>query len=328
MVNLPYKPPVSNLLVYPTVTGYQVKDWPNYVEALGLTAEHIPALIDLMLDETFLQFWDDAADEADLPDLEPDVPDPASVIIHAWRALGQLQAEAAIPALIKILTDYEDLEWAWEEIPVVLGMIGPAAIAPIHAVLGNPDISAGPKISLCDSFEKIVADYPDSRDRVVALLTDFLANPDNEDPDINGNVCLSLVKLKAVEAAEVMEAAYAENRVNPRMAGTWATVQVSLGLKSEEDFAPEDFALPPDPKFDAMMRDIRGYLDQLTRSQKPTAGEVGLPLDYGHWADGFGAPTFDALASPKPAIDTSSPQGFGGSAGSAKKKKKTKKKKG
>jgi hypothetical protein len=77
-----------------------------------------------------------------------------------------------------------------------------------------------------------------------------------------------------------------------------------------------------------LLQSIKQYLEELERLQKPTAQDTGLPLDYSHWADGFGAPTFDALArSPQAAPDTSKAQGFGGGS-TAKKKKKSKKKKG
>jgi hypothetical protein len=325
MVNLPYQPPVSHLLTYPAVNSFQVKDWPNYVADLGLTAEHIPALIDMMLDETFLKFWDDAIEAEELPDLGPDVSAPDCIIIHAWRALGQLRAEAAIPACLQILTDYEDIEWAWEEIPAVLSLIGPVAIAPVHAALLNPEVGEGPKFILSGALTRLASTYPEHRDSVVKRLADFLADPQNDTPDLNGNICGNLVELKAVEVADVLEAAFAENRISLRMAGTWAQVQVDLGLKSAEDFAPEDFEVPRDENFETMMANVRQYLDQLKAMEKPSANELGLPLDYSQVNLGFQPPTFDRLA--RRPQDQPGAMGQGFSAGPAKEKKKKGKKK-
>lgn len=325
MANLSYQPPVSKLLTYSEVET-KPADWPNYVEELGLTVDHIPDLVTLVQDEQLWKFWDDDVDEADLPDLGPEVESPYSVIIHTWRALGQLRAEAAVPALIKLLLSL-DMDWAWEELPQVFAMIGPAAIAPLEATLkGLTD--DGPEFTLVSGLAQIGLEHPDSRDRVVAILTDTLAQLPPGARMLGGSLCTALIDLEAVEAAPVIETAYAEDRISPRFSGTWAAVQVALGLKNKEEFEPEDFEIPFDPDVDPAIESIKQYLEELERLEKPTAQETGLPLDRSHWTDGFGAPTFDALArSPQASPDTSKPEGFGGGS-TAKKKKKSKKKKG
>ena len=84
--------------------------WPDYTE-LGITSEHIPELIRIL--QEIEQFWP-------LGDMEsPEVSAP----VHAWRALGQLNAVEAIPALIELVVQNEELEnnWLMEEIPEVMG---------------------------------------------------------------------------------------------------------------------------------------------------------------------------------------------------------------
>jgi hypothetical protein len=286
--------------------------------------------VTLVQDEQLWKFWDDDIDDADLPDLGPEVESPYSIIIHAWRALGQLRAEAAVPALIKLLLNL-DMDWAWEELPQVFAMIGPAAIAPLEATLKQPadGDNDGPQFTLVSGLAQIGLEHSDSRDRVVAILTDALAQNPQTNRMLGGSLCSALIDLEAVEAAPVIETAYAEDRISPRFSGTWATVQVELGLKKKEDFEPEDFEIPFDPDVDPAIESIKQYLEELERLQKPTAQDTGLPLDYSHWTDGFGAPTFDALAhSPQAAPDTSKPEGFGGGSTAKKKKKSKKKKKG
>ncbi|NJN21787.1 MAG: hypothetical protein HC812_12155 [Leptolyngbya sp. RL_3_1] len=156
MVTLPYQPPVSDLLTYGSCEGSTIKSWPNYVEALALTADHIPALIELVQDATLWQFWDEDIPEADLPELDPAI-EPFSAPIHAWRALGQLKAIAAIPVLIQVLVQ-QDVDWCWEELPEVFGLIGPAAIAlskprsqtPTSQMSrSSPSVTALPKLLGC-----------------------------------------------------------------------------------------------------------------------------------------------------------------------------------
>ena len=84
--NSDYLPPVSRLLELGECKWG--KDWLNY-SSLGITSEHIPALIRLATDNHYLNDSSEG-NEAWAP-------------IHAWRALGQLKATEAVDALIGLL---------------------------------------------------------------------------------------------------------------------------------------------------------------------------------------------------------------------------------
>ena len=95
-------------------------DYPPY----QLGPEHIPELIRLMQDEEIVRGED--------PEWYAQV--------HAWRALAELRATEAIDPLLAMLAaqgdDVQDWnDWITEEAPIVLGMIGPAALAPTAARL-------------------------------------------------------------------------------------------------------------------------------------------------------------------------------------------------
>jgi hypothetical protein len=116
-----YSPPVDRLLTYGDCQPG--REWPDYLQ-LGLTSEHVSELIRMATDED-LHF-------ADTESLEVWAP------VHAWRALGQLRAEAAIQPLSALLArTAEDLEddWTPEELPYVFAEIGPAAIPELTAFL-------------------------------------------------------------------------------------------------------------------------------------------------------------------------------------------------
>ena len=72
---------------------------------LGLTSEHIPALIRMATDEELN--W------ANADSLEVWAP------VHAWRALGQLHAEEAIEPLMRLFHEHDDSDWVGEELPIV-----------------------------------------------------------------------------------------------------------------------------------------------------------------------------------------------------------------
>ena len=118
--------PVSQLLTYGDCL--KLPRWPEELDylPLGFGSEHIPDLIRMVLDDDL--YW------ANSDSLEVWAP------VHAWRVLGQLQAEAAIePLLTRLdLVDEEDNDWVSEELPQVFAMIGAAAIAPLYAYLVDP----------------------------------------------------------------------------------------------------------------------------------------------------------------------------------------------
>ncbi|MGE5550547.1 MAG: hypothetical protein ACM3ZC_08450 [Bacteroidota bacterium] len=90
--------------------------WPDYLK-LGLGREHIPALIELAVDRRFLE-----SDE-ETPEIW--------ATVHAWRALAQLRAVEAVEPLCGLLSLADSAvngDWILEELPVVFGSIGPAAL--------------------------------------------------------------------------------------------------------------------------------------------------------------------------------------------------------
>src|SRR5437588_4593364 len=96
-----YPSPVDKLLTLGDAreVGGSVKNWSIYLE-LGLGPEHIPDLIRMAIDEELRWAYSDT--------LEVWAP------IHAWRALGQLHAEAAIEPLLSLFEESEDDEWVIE----------------------------------------------------------------------------------------------------------------------------------------------------------------------------------------------------------------------
>src|SRR5258708_7350660 len=123
--NYTYSAPVAQLLILgkPDISSKE-ENWLDYL-GRGLNAEHIPDLIRMATDEQL--------NNADSESLEVWAP------VHAWRALGQLRAEAAIEPLLELLREDEESgemnDWAIEELPEVYGMIGPAALPVLVAFI-------------------------------------------------------------------------------------------------------------------------------------------------------------------------------------------------
>ena len=229
-----YAPPVDQLLTYGEGQSVSADDWPNYLE-LGLGPEQIPELIRMATDEDLN--W------ADSDSLEVWAP------IHAWRALGQLRAEAAVEPLLSLFESLEESDWVMEELPEVFAMIGPAALPALAAYIADVSYDEEARISAIPSVEQIGTRWPEARPACVALLIEQLERFAENEPEVNGFLVLGLVELHATEAAPLMERAFAARSVDPTVMGDWEDVQVELGLQSADVVAQRRVQRLPETPF-------------------------------------------------------------------------------
>lgn len=228
---LPYRyaSPVDRLLNYGDCL--KMHEWPNYLQ-LGLTAEHIPELIRMATDED-LHY-------ADSDSLEVWAP------VHAWRALGQLRAEAAIEPLVALLAltdeDAED-DWTPEELPHVFAEIGPAAIPALTAFLADDRRGVYSRTSAANGLQHIAEKHPAARDNVVAILMRQLEQFADQEENFNAFLISSLADLKATEALPVIERAFAAEAVEEFVIGDWEDVQIEFGLKAERETPRPNYLL-------------------------------------------------------------------------------------
>ena len=181
--------------------------------------------------------------------------------IHAWRALGQLRAEAAIEPLLSLLRFVDEIgdDWVAEELPVVYSMIGPVAIPALTAYLASASHGLWARAAACAALTKIGQKHPEARDDCVAVLTRQLERFPEQDPTLNADLIVGLVELNAVESAPVMERSFAANAVDLMMMGDWEDVQVELGLKEKRE--------GPAPRF-GWYEDVKEQERHLARQQK------------------------------------------------------------
>jgi hypothetical protein len=227
---LDYTEPVSKLLTMGDCRGQ--REWPDYL-ALGLGPEQIPDLIRMAEDDEL--HW------ADSESLEVWAP------VHAWRALGQLGAEAAVEPLLGLLWRIEEVQddSVGEEIPRVLGRIGPAAVPKVAEFLADPLQGLWARVAAAHALSEVGQRHPDARDACVAVLSGMLDGFADQDPILNGFLISYLVDLKAVEAAPRIEKAFAADRVDISILGDWEDAQIELGLLEERQTpAPQYVWLP------------------------------------------------------------------------------------
>jgi hypothetical protein len=229
-----YPPPLDRLFTYGDPRSGTEKGMPDYVAELGLTPEHLPALIEIA------RLWEDVED---LPE-----DDSCFAPIHAWRALGQLRAIEAVEPLLNMLNrlDEMDDDWYLDEFPAVVASIGPVAIPQLASYLGDRLNREYARVAAAVALRKIAKQYPDSRDEVVKLLIEQVSRNEEGLYALNGLVVCDLLDLKAAEAAEAIERAFAANVIDETICGDWGEVRKELGVPGL-GLAPDK---PPRPHFD------------------------------------------------------------------------------
>ena len=141
----------------------------------GITAEHVPGLVHMVLDEG----------------LHEGSPTGNAVFgpVHAWRALGQLRAREAIVPLLSLLcrVDEENDDWVGEDVPNVLGEIGPVGIgvAMVYAMETTHGLYA--RAAALRALKEIGEQHPESRGECVERLCEQLGRFGH---GIRGTKCL------------------------------------------------------------------------------------------------------------------------------------------
>jgi tetratricopeptide (TPR) repeat protein len=203
-----YGAPVSNLL---TLGRPEREDRDDLT--LGLSEKDIPELIRM-------------AGDACLREAEDD--DHYYAAIHAWRALGQLRAEAAVGTLVEQFQAYEGSDWNLEELPKCLAQIGPAALQPLEAFLADATHSLYPRVGASDAIKQIAIKHGESRHTCVRILVERLARFEKNEPDFNGFLIADLMDLHAREALPVITQAFEADCVDESIAGDLDVVREDL----------------------------------------------------------------------------------------------------
>ena len=213
-----YPAPVKQLLQLGDLRG--TIDWLDYA-ALGLGLEHVPDLIRMAQDEALhnalgvsLEVWGP---------------------MHAWRALGQLRVEAAIGPLLGLLRriDEDDDDWVNEDLPMVFGLIGPAALLPLEQYAASALHGLYARVAAGTGLSEIGKQHPLARETAIAALMRVLENYAQPQRDLtfNGFLVADLLDLDAAQAAPLIKRAFAADAVDKGIAGDWNQVRIKLGVK-------------------------------------------------------------------------------------------------
>lgn len=212
-----YPEPVRQLIAHEPL-GAMDSEWPNYPSKVGLEAEHISDLIRMATDSRFDHRAEDWQED-DRPYWAPS---------HAVRALGQMQALEAVQPLLLLLA--KDDEWMMIDLPQALALMGPAIIPELAAFLADESQEQRAREGAAEVFEKMVAQHPDTREVCLDALLTVFRRYRNNDPELNGMLLFPLLKIKAVEAASLIQEAFEADCIPEDFCGDWLAVKHDLGL--------------------------------------------------------------------------------------------------
>jgi hypothetical protein len=225
-----YKDPVARLLSL----GRPVSNSQRFYRNLGITNADIPELVRLLEDKELYN----------LPRGEDDrEPAEAYAAVHAWRALGELKAVEAIPALIGLLRqiDENDDDWIEAEIPRVLGTLGEPAVEPCRLYLldtGNPDYA---RLAAAQALLEITNRQEDQTPRCSRALTEALEIYRQNSDTVNAFLINHLADLKAVETAPLVRQVFDDDRADLLVMGDYEDFQVKVGLLKKRLTPPPDY---------------------------------------------------------------------------------------
>ncbi len=192
------------------------EEWIDYLKH-GFTCEDLPDLLNIIADKSL--YIDDEERQ--------DIWGP----IHAWRTIGQLGCESAITPLIDLFDQLNTDDWACIELPKVIGMTGATAIDLLTSCLHQPNRDEYSRFMASESLKQVALHFPNCRDRVVSILTDYLKMPDVEQPELNAAVVADLIDLSATESIETIRKLYANDLADLAHCGDIEEVEIALGLR-------------------------------------------------------------------------------------------------
>lgn len=204
------------------------RDWPDYTQLYDLDEDDVPALLALYGDD---EFHAQGGDEAAL-----------WAALHAWRALGQLRADAAIEPLIASFDTLFEDDYALDELCKVMAMLGSSAIEPLWRFWQQPGRDEFAYVMAMDSLYEIASAHTHSRDRVIAIYRDYMASPFEAHDSLNGLLMSRLVDLGASELIDDIRLLFARNCIDISCTGDLEEIEILLGLRDQRSTPKPDYA--------------------------------------------------------------------------------------
>ena len=209
-----YKTPIKDLFALGESYG---EDVPDYL-AMGFSEEHLPDLIRLASDVK----------------LHFDVSVPFEhffAIIHAWRILAILKAEAAIAPLIPLFHHLKDSDWIEIFVDEFWNPMGELALPDLKNYFADNMHDEWARGWALDPIVNFAKANPAICNDIVQLITNSLNQYTENSLAFNASLISKLVDLNAKESFDVIEKAFEAKQVDLTFAGGLPSVKEAFGLE-------------------------------------------------------------------------------------------------
>jgi len=196
----------------------QSGQWHDYLQ-YGFSEDDVSVLLKLTAD--------DELNAANAQSKEVWVP------LHAWRTLGQIGSTKAVAPLITLFDVLVKDDWALNDLPKVMGMIGESAIDSLVVYLNDNRHDEFARVMAADSLAAMVAQQASCRDRVVQCYRDYMLSPDESASNLNGLIICFLMDLDAKEAIDDIRQLFEKGCVELSCAGDLEEVEIEMGFRVE-----------------------------------------------------------------------------------------------
>ncbi|MCF6281015.1 MAG: UPF0149 family protein [Candidatus Polarisedimenticolaceae bacterium] len=195
------------------------------------------------------------------------------VPLHAWRTLAQLGSASSIEPLLALFDLLVEDDWAIQDLPVVVGMLGAPAVEPLTIYMNEIRHKEFARVIAADGLKEIAERHPECREAVIEALTAYLRAKDKSLTTMNGLIVCCLIDLQASESIEVIRDIYSGGMVDISCAGDLEEVEISLGLRDQRSTPKPDYAtshqakekaplISPDPESVTLFEELDEYLLQ------------------------------------------------------------------
>ncbi len=229
------------------------EDWQNYLQ-YGFEKSDEPALIKLLSDQSLaISTRENKAGWAPL---------------HAWRTLGQLRSESAILPLLALFEELTEDDWALNELPIVMGMIGQSALEPLAHYCSEKNYDEYARATAMEGLSEIAKQHPELRGEVLKRYRNYISQADTSAHVLNGLLVSYLLDMDAKELIDDIRELFNRQCVDITCAGDMEDVEMALGLRFERS-TPR--ALPLDFDFDNVEK---------TSRSRPNTDDIVELIDY------------------------------------------------
>jgi len=151
--------------------------------------------------------------------------------LHAWRALGQLKVTKAIEPLINSFDQFNDDDYATDELPEVFSLVGEPAVDPLVAYLYRPVVEEWSVILAVACLGEIVEHHPSVKPLLLDHLKNYMRSPRLDLPSVNAFILSVIMNLQAVELIDEIRHMFALGCVDVGWCGDLEDVESNLGVR-------------------------------------------------------------------------------------------------